>query len=65
MSTVSMKFGAWAGWEGGCELKISLIVEGKTEKVFIPKLREYLESSSFRQNARFPGSAIQRTDSSG
>ena len=44
MSMVWMKSGAWAGWEGGCELKISLIVEGKTEKVFLPKLREHLQT---------------------
>ena len=44
MSTVSMKSGAWAGWEGGCELKISLIVEGKTERVFVSKLREHLQT---------------------
>ena len=32
------------GPDGGALMKIALIVEGKTEKAFIPYLREYLQN---------------------
>jgi hypothetical protein len=41
-----MRSGGWAGWEAGHE--DPLIVEGKTEKAFVPHLREFLK-------ARLPG----------
>jgi hypothetical protein len=37
-NTAWMPYGAWEGWERS--VKVSIIIEGKTEKVFTRYLRE-------------------------